>query len=289
MRTKIKEHEDTLAQIAMEISELERHRTFDLARRQSDLSLIKQSIVGKKNELSVVVDRKRRVDEILTPLMQEMQNLESRKRKAESDIKAAQNFNQQISSAGNTYDRAMIHEQCERSFGDGSPRRIIGERQKEIRQLERDYDKAKRRVEDIARIASRKVDTLVVDGNNLCYESGSFIGLAAIDALLPLVSRICLVIIVFDSAIRRLLNTDDFGLQERLGSHAKVHIVASRRFADETVLDLACANEQTYVLSNDRFGDFNEKSAVKDGRIIRHEIVNGNIFVHDLQLRAAFQ
>ena len=58
---------------------------------------------------------------------------------------------------------------------------------------------------------------------------------------------------------------------------------------NETVLDLACANELTYVLSNDRFGDFNEKSAVRDGRIIRHEIVNGGVFVHDLQLRAAYR
>ena len=103
-----------------------------------------------------------------------------------------------------------------------------------------------------------------------------------------LLSRIYSVIVVFDSAIRRLLNCDDSGIRKRLGNHAKVHIVASRRLADETILDLACANELTYVLSNDRFGDFNEKSAVKDGRIIRHEIVDGNVFVHDLQLRAAY-
>jgi hypothetical protein len=41
-------------------------------------------------------------------------------------------------------------------------------------------------------------------------------------------------------------------------------------------------------MANDRFGDFNEKSVVKDGRIIRHEIVNGNVSAHDLQIRAAY-
>ncbi|HEV8713705.1 MAG TPA: hypothetical protein VGX03_12875 [Candidatus Binatia bacterium] len=287
-QSKVKELEDARARIAKVTSDLQRHGSFDLPRRQSDLFKIKQSIANKKEELELVAERKRRVDEVLAPLIQEMQNLESRKRRAESDLEAAQDFDRRLSSAGNSYERALIHEQCERKFGEGSPRRIVVEQQKEIRQIERDYDKAKRRAEDIGRKAGRKIDTIVIDGNNLCYEGGTFIGLSAIETLVPLLSRIYSVIVVFDSAIRRLLNTDDSGIQKRLGSHAKVHIVASRRLADETVLDLASANELTYVLSNDRFGDFNEKSVVKDGRLIRHEIVNGNVFVHDLQLRAAY-
>jgi hypothetical protein len=258
-------------------------------RRQSDLSRIKQSIAAKKDELAIVADRKRRVDEVLAPHLQEMQKLDSRKHHAQSDLDAAEGFDRQLSSAGNSYERAMIHEQCERKFGEGSPRKIIGERQREIRQLERDYNKKQRRVEEIARNAARKIDTIVIDGNNLCYEGNTFIGLAAIETLLPLLSRICGVVIVFDAAIRRLLNTDDLGIRKRLGNHAEVHVVASKRMADETVLDLACASEFTYVLSNDRFGDFNEKSAVRDGRIIRHEIVHGSVFVHDLEVRAAYQ
>jgi hypothetical protein len=59
--------------------------------------------------------------------------------------------------------------------------------------------------------------------------------------------------------------------------------------ADETVLDLVNKNDKAYVLSNDRFGDFNAKHAVRCGRIIRHEIVNGNIFVHDLQIKVAYR
>jgi hypothetical protein len=287
---KVMELEATRARIAEVAKELERHRTFDSARRQSELAQIKQNIVAKKEELAIVAARKRRVDELLEPLIQQMQNLESRKRRAQSDLEVAQDFDQQLSSADNSYERAMIHEECERRFGEGSPRKIISERQREIRQLERDYEKAKRRVEDIARKAARRIDTIVIDGNNLCYEGDKFIGLAAIEALLPSLSRTCAVVIVFDSSIRRLLNTNDSGLQKRLGNYPKVqvHIVASRQMADETVLDLACANDFTYVLSNDRFGDFNEKSAIKEGRVIRHEIVHGQIFVHDLQLRAAY-
>jgi rRNA-processing protein FCF1 len=270
-------------------SELERHRTFDLPRQQGELARLKEGIAGKTSELALVADRKRRVDEILTPLVQEMQNLESRKRQARSDLDSAEELDRRLSAAPSSYERAMIHEQCERRFGTGSPRKIIGGRQREVRQLERDYNKASRRVEEVARTAARQIDTVVIDGNNLCYEGNRFIGLAAVEALLPSLSRMCAVVVVFDSAIRRLLNTDDSALQGRLASHAKVHVVASRRMADETVLDLASASEFTYVLSNDRFGDFNEKAAVKGGRVIRHEIVNGNVFVHDLQLRAAYR
>jgi chromosome segregation ATPase len=287
-QSRVAELEATRARIAGTASELDRHRAFDLPRRQGEQSRLRQGIADKTSELAFVADRKQRVDGILSPLVQEMQNLESRKRRAQSDLDSAEELDRRLSSAGNSYEKAMIHEQCERSFGTGSPRKVISERQREVRQLERDYDKARRRVEEVARTAARRIDTVVIDGNNLCYEGNRFIGLAAVETLLPLISRMCEVVVVFDPAIRRLLNTDDSALQKRLAGHAKVHVVASRRMADETVLDLAARSEFTYVLSNDRFGDFNEKSAVKGGRVIRHEIVNGNVFVHDLQLRAAY-
>ena len=287
-QSKVKELEETRARIVKVARELQRHWSFDLTERQSELSKIKQIIADRKDELAFVAERKRRVDEVLSPLVQEMQNLESKLCHANSDLEFARGFEWQLSSAANSYERAMIHQQCECNFGEASPRKIVGARQKAIRQLERDYEKARRRVEDVAMKAARKIGTIVIDGNNLCYEGRTFIGLSALRTLLPLLSRLCSVVVVFDSAIRRLLNTDDFGIQKRLGSYAKVHIVASRQMADETVLDLVCGNEFAYVLSNDRFGDFNEKSAVRDGRIIRHEIVSGNVFVHDLQLRAAY-
>ncbi len=279
---KTRELETTRARIVQITTDLQRYHTFDFAERQRELLQV-------KDKLHHAIDRKRRVEEVLTPLVSEMQTLEERKRRVEADLKAAQDFEQRLSHARSSSERARIHEQCGNRFGESSPRTVIFERQKELRQLERDYEKAKRRVEDVAAKAARRIDTIVIDGNNLCYERGAFIGLNALEALLPLLSQTYSVVVVFDSAIRRLLSTDNAGLQKRLGAHAKVHIVASKRQADETILSLADANEFAYVLSNDRFGDFNEKSAVKGGRIIRHEIVEGNIFVHDLQLKATYR
>jgi rRNA-processing protein FCF1 len=254
-----------------------------------DLSMLKQSIADNTAKLAVITDHKLRVDEVLAPLLREIENLESKLNDIQWDHKVAEDFDQRLSFAENSYERALIHQQCEEWFGKGSPRKIISEKQREIRQLERNYDKARRRVEEVAKKAARRIDKVIIDGNNLCYAGNDFIGLAAIEAILPLLSRMCEVVVVFDSTIRRLLSTDNDGLQKRLASFSEVHVVASRKKADETVLDLASANEFIYVISNDRFGDFNDKSAVKNGRLIKHEVVSGNVFVHDLQLRAAYR
>jgi hypothetical protein len=48
------------------------------------------------------------------------------------------------------------------------------------------------------------------------------------------------------------------------------------------------ATSFVYVLSNDRFAEYAEKPAVRDGRVLRHEILNGRILVHDLDVAASF-
>lgn len=280
--------EMTQAQIGEAAAELQRYLAFDLTKHNDDLQHLKSALASRRDELKVFSERKCRVDEVLTPIVQELHKLQSRIGQSKLDLCAAEDLDRRLTSAGNSYERAMIHEQCETRFGVGSPRKVIGDSQRQIRQWERDCEKAQRRIADVAEKASRKIEALVIDGNNMCYEGSSFVGLAAIEAALPLLSKICVVTVVFDASIRRLLNIDDSGLHGRLGACSRVHVVASRRMADETILDLAGMNERAYVISNDRFGDFNEKLVVRHGRLIRHEIVGGNIFIHDLQLTTRF-
>jgi rRNA-processing protein FCF1 len=286
-QSKVQALEKTQSQIGEAVAELQRYRDVDVAKHQADLRRLESSIASKRDELTVLSEQKCRVDEVLAPLVQELRNLQARIGQSQLDLSAAETLDRRLSSAGNSYERAMIHEQCETRFGVGSPRKVIGDSQRQIRQWERDCEKAQRRIAEVAQKASRKIEAVVIDGNNMCYEASRFIGLAAIEAVLSPLAKICAVTVVFDASIRRLLNIDDSGLQGRLGACAKVHVVASRRMADETILDLAGMNERSYVISNDRFGDFNEKLVVRHGRVIRHEIVGGNIFIHDLQLRVA--
>lgn len=281
---------DTIARTGKITNDLLLYNKFDLLKCKSDQEQIQSNVSQTQEELSGLAKRKQRLEEALAPLLKEMRDIDSKKRDATTDLKKAQDLDAQLTSAGNAYDRAKIHEQCELRFGTGSPRSIIHERQRMVRQCERDYDKARRRAEDIEKKASRRIDTIVIDGNNLCYEGDStFIGIAAIEKLLPYLCKNYAVVVVFDSSIRRLLKTNDSGLQGRLAANVKVHVVASRGMADETILDLASNSPFIYVISNDRYGDFNDKSVVKEDRIIRHEIVDGKAFLHDLQVRVAFR
>ncbi len=89
-------------------------------------------------------------------------------------------------------------------------------------------------------------------------------------------SRSCLHVV----GIRGLLRFSDDDLRTALPA-AKIHVVQSGRQADETVLD-AATKATAWVVSNDRFGDYRDKRCVKEGRIIRHEILSDRILVHDL-------
>jgi hypothetical protein len=43
-----------------------------------------------------------------------------------------------------------------------------------------------------------------------------------------------------------------------------------------------------WVISNDRFREYTDKPAVRDDRLIRHEIVAGQLMVHDLDVSIGF-
>ena len=95
------------------------------------------------------------------------------------------------------------------------------------------------------------------------------------------------VIVVFDSGIRGLLRMNDKQIAYGFPREVKVHVVASKQNADQTVLEMASPSD-AYVISNDRFRDFTDKAAVIGQRLIRHEILAGKILIHELNLAIAF-
>ncbi|MBP0500701.1 hypothetical protein J8J32_21750, partial [Mycobacterium tuberculosis] len=84
-------------------------------------------------------------------------------------------------------------------------------------------------------------------------------------------------------SIRRKLELSSKDIEARFPQAERVHIVASKRTADETVLAAASDDPHTFVLSNDRFVDYPEKMAVKEDRVLRHEIVNQAAYIHELR------
>ena len=203
------------------------------------------------------------------------------------DLGRAERLLRELKHADNSYERAMVHQECERRFGTGSPAAAIGRLQKELAAKERTSEKLERRLHDIARRGSREIRSLVIDGSNLCYEGDKLVGLFALRELCARLQDEYELTVIFDASIRaRLGLPSDDRLREQL-SGVTVHVTAPGTSADETILDLA-DDPMTFVVSNDRFVDFPEKGAVRDRRVIRHEIVGGRVLVRDLKVDVEF-
>ncbi len=268
---------------------LKRYSAFDSERRREEMRSIDNELGSQLAKAKIIEKRKTEVDHALKPVVDQMQQYTEHKQRAESIRSRATTLEHKLSNAGNSYQRAMVHKQCAAEFNVPSPGKVIAQSEQEIHRIDRDIEKVLKRAQEIAQRASRTIHTIVVDGNNLCYENSRFIGLAALDALIPLLQLNYSVITVFDAAIRRMLRADDKTIVSRFGNQVKMHIVLTGGRADETILDIAGTDKHTYILSNDRFGEYNDKSAIRDQRIVRHEIVNGRILIYALGIDAEYK
>ena len=236
------------------------------------------SILIKKNELGSK----------LKPITDELSRIDLELKKTNSIIVIAQNYNTKLDNAFNARERAIIHQECERYLGDGQPNIIIRRNSGLIKMHQRDLEKLLVRAKKISDKAIRKIDTIVIDGNNMAYENSKFIGIKAILSSTQILEKDYKVIVIFDSEIRSMLKKSSRSISEEFGDSIKIHIVASKQKADETILDLVSGKLNSYVVSNDRFSDYFDKEAIQSKRILRHEIIDNSIFIHDLDLKTTF-
>jgi len=268
--------------------EIGRHQMFDAEKKASEFDVVQEKIALVEQDQRSILVKKREVDVELQPIVNEIRILELNIEKFRETIRCARELDEKLSSEDNPYERAMLHNQCENEFGEGRPSRVINYNKKEKRQAERDLSKAQQRAEKVGRIAGRIIRTVVVDGNNMCYEGGKFVGLKPVFVVTRELKKQFNTIVVFDAGIRGLIKSSDSKIKNQFSGFVKIHIVATKQKADETILDLACDDNFAYVISNDRFGDYNDKEVVRKGRVIRHEILNGRVFIHDLNVRESF-
>ena len=294
--------------------DIARFDKIDAAQTAAALANLDTMIALRQPEVDSLSERKEDLDrqlkapvEVLEGLQAELSRLEGRRRDllqlvgdCEQDIERAQKFKKALSLASDKSERWEIHHDCEATFGTGRPGDVISARRsgrdearREISSIDRqlvpvrrNVTKARERVTTVGTRGAREVRALVIDGNNVCYEGSTFIRLAALAPLCRQLLDFYEVTVVFDDSIRRLLGTDDAALREAIPG-SNVHVVASRATADETILAVA-EDPFTYVLSRDRFAEFAEKPAVRDGRVLHHEILNGRILVHDLNIIVPF-
>lgn len=269
-------------------SNIEKYKRFNKDEICTTIDRLKREIVQQQTELEVIAKPKFRVDTALSPIIIQINKFEDEIAVANDKINKAKNYEIALDNESNRYERAMLHNECERDLGESSPKKIIIQQESLVRQLQRDLEKAKKRAIKIAQNASREIKKIVIDGNNMCYEGNKFIGLQPLLTIAFELQNHYEVIVVFDASIRSKLDSDDNKISSQFNSKTKVHIVASKKFADETILNIASDSNTSYVISNDRFGEYKDKEAVKNNRLISHEIVVGKVMVNDLDINKSY-
>ena len=211
-------------------------------------------------------------------------------RATEQDIIDAECFINQLDNAQSSFDKRMVHDDCEDRFGAGqrSPDRVLKDRQFHQRKLKREEEKRMRRLRDTIRLLENEIRALVIDGNNLCYlnEAGGkrrFIGLAVLKALVPHLAATYGVTLVFDPGIRCQLDMSDNALQAMF-PQVRVLVMPPTLTADHPVLAAAEFDVETYVISNDHYSDYPDMAAVREERVLHAVVHRDSVQIPQLQI-----
>lgn len=255
-----------------------------------ELEQLELSISSFSSELKAVKLKKDLIDSEIAEFVVQYNRCSSEIAAFSSDIEKLKRLEVQLNSCDG-YGRKLVHEECTRSFNNSNPSKARHSIEKKQEAKKREQVKVNQRIVQIIARLSRDISKFVIDGNNLCYENSEFVGLNPLLALVPELVKVAPVVIVFDAGIRGLLQSRDDAIRKNFHSikDVDVHVVASRQLADETVLACAENNAECFVISNDRYKDFLDKDAVKNHRILRHEILEGMVMVHDLNIKKDYR
>lgn len=271
--------------------ERDRYRQFDQLREAAICEGDGARLAQLRSTLQQVLAEKKRLDAKLLEPLASLAEHHRQEKVLVTALSQAADLEKKLSNASNSYDRHLVHEKCTKLFNEGSPGRVLRQKQSELEGVRRTIKKLDARARSIVRRDTRVVRTVVIDGNNLCYEQHSgkqqAIGLGALQAAVKQLAQDYQVVVVFDAGICSLLRMTSQDITARLRHLAEIHIVPCENDADETILD-AAGDPYTYVLSNDKFRDFPDKPVVRGGRLVTHSIVNRRIIVHDFDINEHF-
>jgi len=264
--------------------DLDTYRGFDPLRIQSEVGMRTTELGQMESELAKVRDRKLALDRVIAPLWQRLEACRAQQSSLERDLRKAEAFSEQLAAAqGN---RAAIHQACEREFGDGRPGMVKRALKGKLEPVKREIGKLEERIAGEVRKSRLDVREVIIDGSNMAYHGGDFIGLQALEAIVPALATRCAVTINFDPNFRRKIGLSSADVRARF-PQASVHFAPHGMKADPFVLKHAEGKPHTYVISNDKFSEFLDKEAVKQGRILKHAIMNNAVQIPDLDISAS--
>lgn len=257
------------------------YRKFDkLASFEMEKDLLNE-IYELELKFNVISNKKEAVDIELKPIMEQICYYRNEIKRIERIVKKAEDYEYELNIATNSYERKMIHNECEDNLGDSRPQNIINNGKREINRNNRDLKKAEDRAITIGLKASRIIKKIIIDGNNMCYSGNILLGIEPLKCIINELSKKYEIVLVFDANINETLKITNVYL-ESIFKEIEFHIVQPGIPADEIIIYIANNDVMCYILSNDRFGDYRDKEVVKNGRIINHEILNNKVLIPDL-------
>lgn len=280
-------HSSAVARIE---SDLKKYNQHDPLAFDAEIDAKTKEILALSMRQKEIEQQRDELDAKLSAPSLELKKLELQRSSVASDRSRAQTMDDQMSNAANSYEKAMIHEKCKQAFGDSSPRKIMNAKGRELESLDRNIKKLQMRLDAIAEKSSRTIRRLIIDGNNMCYlhSSRKFLGLSALRPVANSLAEKYEVMVVFDSSIRDQLKKNDRQIVDCFSERVRVHIVAIDEKADETLLKIA-SEQDDWIISGDRFGEYPEMPPVRDKRLIRHEILEDSVLINDLDVEVRYR
>lgn len=273
-------------------ADLSRYRRFDPLEASATIAGLNEDLLHLHQLMKATRSASEKWEAMAGEAAREWQRRQHQLDQIDNDIAKAQGFERELSSVASARERAMIHQACESFFENSKPGAVLSGLAAKRRKLERDLDKLQERLQDIMRLLEKHIETLVIDGNNLCYLAsengkGTFIGLDALNTLVPHLCEAYKVTLIFDPGICARLSSNEAHLQA-LFPQASVRVMGNDAKADEGLLAAAAYDQGAYIVSNDRFADYPEQPAVKERRLLTHLIHPHSVQIQQLQVNVPY-
>lgn len=262
------------------------HDSFDIEKARRELDECKVHF----SETSALLDHAKSdlssLEAKLSPHIVTRGRVISEIKKCDDDLLLAEKYNSALEKASDDAKaRRNIHKQCEDFFGEGRPYKVIDAVSSKKQRASRDLQKINQRISDETRKHEMEVNSIIIDGNNLCYSSDNeFISLSALRPLVHHLKTKFSVSVVFDASIRKLLRVTPQDIQNNLGRDISAYVAPSKNAADEYILKLAQGNSGSYIITNDRYSEWHDYDAVRESRVINFLIANNRVMVNDLDI-----
>lgn len=268
--------------------DLQFHSTLDWLETDSDYAIFSSQIARLKPVVEGLSASVARFEEHVREPRELCREYRQRLGLAKEKLAQAINFQDRYQKVPpRSVEAARVKEACSNYFGTDDLARVVRHKTSDVKDLERELAKCEQRIAMLQQRDSRVIDRLIIDGNNLCNrgrgKNQQFIGLDALSALVPeLLSKLPTseIILVFDPGITRKLRMSWEEIQRIFPAPVETYRVVGRS-ADEMIIELA-NTPNAFIISNDRFSEFNNRPALKENRVFDHGITKSNILVTEL-------